>query len=168
MAETSDLVQRLRAARAAFGDLRPGIESGEPWPLSADFGTAPESSWGPREALAHVAEMLPYWTGEIARVVVAGAPELVPFGRVQSDVLRIGILERDRTLPLGELFERIDAGTDRIARRLQALSGAEAARRGVHPRLGELAAAEMAERFVVGHLEEHVEQLRDLVAARRG
>lgn len=165
MAETSDLVRRLREARTALGDLRAGIESGEPWPLSVDFGIAPESSWGPREALAHVAEMLPFWTGEIARVVV-GAPQPVPFGRVQSDVLRIGVLERDRTLPLGELFERIDAATDRIARRLEAMSPADAARRGVHPRLGELAAAEIAERLLVGHLEEHVQQLRDLVAAR--
>lgn len=161
-----ELIERIERAAEALRDLRPGIEAGEPWPLSTDFGTAPESTWGPREALAHVAEMLPFWTGEIARVVVTGAPQPVPFGRVQSDVLRIGVLERDRTLPLGELFERIDAGTDRIAGRLEAISPADAARRGVHPRLGELTATEIAERLVVGHLEEHVQQLRDLVATR--
>ena len=36
------------------------------------------------ELLAHVAEMLPYWLGEVERIL-AGPPEPVPFGRVGSD-----------------------------------------------------------------------------------
>jgi hypothetical protein len=163
MADTTELVTRLAAAQRDLLALRPKVEKGEPWPLSEDFGTAPESSWGPRETLAHVAEMLPFWTGELERVVAG--PEPAPFGRVATDVLRIGILERDRSLPLAELFDRIESGGDRFGRRVGGLSPSEAERRGVHPRLGEMTAAALAERFVVSHLEEHAVQLRELLDA---
>ena len=81
-----------------------------PGPLADRFGTEPEAAWGPREVLAHVAEMLPYWLGEYERVVEAARPagDGAPFGRVAADALRIGVLERDRTLPLRELLARID------------------------------------------------------------
>jgi hypothetical protein len=167
MATVDELLRRLTASRAALAELQPSIAAGEPWALSADFGTAPESSWGPPEALAHVAEMVPFWTGEIARVV-AGEGSNVPFGRVQTDMLRIGVLERDRTLPTGELLDRTDASLDRFGRRLKALTAADTARTGVHPRLGAMDVATIAERFVVSHLEEHVEQLRGLLTTRRG
>ncbi|HKG57075.1 MAG TPA: DinB family protein, partial [Candidatus Limnocylindrales bacterium] len=115
------------------------------------------------ETLAHVAEMLPFWTGELERVVAG--PEPAPFGRVATDTLRIGVLERDRSLPLAELFDRIEAGSERFARRVGRLTPAESGRRGVHPRLGEMTAAGIVERFVVSHVEEHALQLRELVAA---
>ena len=65
---------------------------------------------GPREVLSHTAEMLTYWLGEFERIVEAGRGpgNGVPFGRLATDTLRAGVLERDRTLPLRELFDRID------------------------------------------------------------
>lgn len=158
MTVVTDLTDRLRAARRDFLALRDAVESGRPWPLSTVFGVEPEAHWGPPEVLAHVAEMVPFWQGEIARVL-DGGQEPVPFGRVASDVLRIGVIERDRSLPPGELFERIDASTGRFVSRLASLSTAQAARRGLHPALGEMTVAQIAERFVVGHLEDHVRQL---------
>ncbi len=47
------LAHRLRRPRARAS------ARGGPWPLADDFGTEPEASWGPREVLAHTAEMLP-------------------------------------------------------------------------------------------------------------
>ena len=69
---TADLptdLDRLADARAAYAALATRVAAGEPWPLAAAFGTEPEASWGPREVLAHVAEMLPFWLGELERVV---------------------------------------------------------------------------------------------------
>ena len=140
------------------------MEAGAPWPLSERFGTEPEASWGPPEALAHIAEMLPFWQGEIERIL-AGPVEPVPFGRVATDELRIGVIERDRSLPPRELFGRVAAGTERLAQRLAELSPAEASRRGLHPRLGEMSLADVAGRFVAGHLEEHAEQLAEILAS---
>ena len=165
----ADSSSRLAASRKAFEALRPRVEARAPWPLAERFDAAPEAAWGPREALAHVAEMLPYWLGEYERLVEAGRGpgDGQPFGRLATDTLRLGVLERDRTLPLRELFDRIDSSIARWERR-----AAQAAERpaddvaaGLHPRLGEMTAGEVRDRFVVGHLEEHVEQLEALLGA---
>ena len=157
----ADPQSRLAMVRDGFAWLRPRVVAGDPWPLADDFGTGPEASWGPREVLAHTAEMLPFWLGEYERVVEAGrgAGEGQPFGRTSEDALRIGILERDRTLPLRELFDRIDAGIDRWERRLADAPAGEDEAMGTHPRLGEMSAAHVCVRFVVAHLEEHAAQL---------
>ena len=64
-------------------------------------------------------------------------------------MLRIGVLERDRTLPLRELFDRIDAGIARWERRTaDARARATATPIGVHPRLGEMTADQLRDRFV--------------------
>jgi hypothetical protein len=165
--DLAGIAARLRAAAAAMRQLEPAVERGRPWPLSANFSHSPEASWGPPETLAHVAELLPYWTGEIERVLDgpsdAGA---VPFGRTGEDAQRLGVLERDRSLPPRELFSRIDAGTERLAQRLETLGEAAGARLGVHRTVGQLTVAGIAARFVAGHLEEHVVQLRAVLGGQ--
>jgi DinB family protein len=156
--QMDEVIGRIERAVESLASRQEAIEAGEPWPLSQRFGTEPEASWGPRETLAHVAEMLPYWLGEIERIL-AGSGEPTPFGRVATNELRIGVIERDRSLPLRELFARIDADATRLTRRIRGLSLADAGRVGVHPRLGELTVQQAAERFVAGHLEEHVAQI---------
>jgi hypothetical protein len=162
---TSD-IDRLAAARRTFTELEPRVMAGEPWPLAEDYGTGPEASWGPREVLAHVAEMLPFWLGEMERVVDGDGTAPVPFGRVADDDVRIGIIARDRGLPLRVLFARIDAGLRAWEERIPTLTEAEAARVGVHPRLGEMPAPTILERFVTGHAEDHIAQLSDSLAPR--
>jgi hypothetical protein len=162
-----ELIGRIERAAEAIASERERVEAGEPWPLSARFGTEPEASWGPRETLAHVAEMLPFWQGEIERIL-AGPIEPVRFGRLASDEVRIGVIERDRSLPLRELFGRIEADAGRLTRRLSELSLTETERTGVHPTLGVLTVRQAAERFVAGHLEEHVAQIAAILDARRG
>lgn len=164
---TNDL-DRIAAARRAYADLAPRVIDGEPWPLADDFGTGPEASWGPREVLAHVQEMLPFWFGEMERVAEGDGAAPVPFGRIADDTLRLGIIERDRTLPLRVLFGRIDTGLIVWADRIPTLTALEQARIGVHPRLGEMAAGSMLERFVIGHAEDHIAQLTDILAERPG
>jgi hypothetical protein len=156
-------IERIAAARAAFADLRPRVEAGEPWPLAAAFGTEPEASWGPREVLAHVEEMLPYWLGELERVV--DGPRGVAFGRVAEDTSRIGLIERGRMLPLRVLFDRIDAGLATWAARCANLTDAERAAVGTHPSAGEMTVAAMPERFIIAHVEGHIAQLEEILAA---
>ncbi|MDF2734263.1 MAG: hypothetical protein K0S97_886 [Chloroflexota bacterium] len=165
---TADLpsdLDRLADTRAAYAALASRVAAGEPWPLAEHFGTEPEASWGPREVLAHVAEMLPFWLGELERVVdgEGGAP--VPFGRIADDASRIGLIARDRSLPLRVLFARIDAGLHGWMERLPTLTETDAARIGQHPRLGEMPVGAIAERFVIGHGEEHIVQLEGILAA---
>jgi len=129
------------------------------------FGAEPEASWGPLELLAHVAEFLPYWLGEIERILEGPSTAPVPFGRLQTDSVRIGLIGRERSLPLRELLSRIQSDSDRVARRLRELTDFEVERIGVHPTRGELTVKEMLEPFLAGHLEGHVTQLREILAA---
>src|SRR3954453_730858 len=157
-----DPAARLAASRAALTALAPRIRAGEPWPLAERCGAEPEASWGPREVLAHTAEMLPFWLGEYERVVEAGrrTGDGTPFGRGAADTLRIGGLERDRTLPLRELFDRIDAGIERWERRLAAAEGPDDDAVGVHGRLGEMTAGEPREGVVARPLQGHIRRPR--------
>lgn len=154
---------RLAAARDRLVALRPRVEAGAPWPLSPDFGAEPESTWNPPELLAHVAEMLPYWLGQIDRIL-AGGPGPVSFGRVQTDEDRIGAIGRDREQPIGDLYRRIDHDTDVVLARLREMTDAEAEAVGTHPTRGAMTVAAIVERMFVGHLEEHVEQLEGILA----
>ena len=166
MGQMRDLADRLDAAAAAMTGLGPSIAAGEPWPLTATYGPGPESEWGPREVLAHVAEMLPYWLGEIERIVDAGGTDTPGFGRLEDDTIRVAIIGRDRTFPGRELLGRIDVEARRVAARFRALDGAESGFQGRHVTRGDLSVADIAERLVVGHVEGHVGQLRDLVTAQ--
>jgi hypothetical protein len=159
------LADRLRTGWATLAALRGHVEAGEPWPLSDNFGTEPEATWGPRETLAHVQEMLPFWLGEIERILEHDqSGRAQPFGRVATDEIRLAVIERDRTLPLRELFSRIEESVGRTGRRLGELADDELARRGEHPRLGPMTVAQVVDRFVCGHLEEHAVQLREAIS----
>jgi hypothetical protein len=73
-------------------------------------------------------------------------------------------IERDRSLPAGELINRIQSAVARYVVRLPQLSPADWDKRGLHSRLGEMTVEVMLPRFVVGHLEEHAAQLTDTLA----
>jgi hypothetical protein len=167
MATLAELADRLDAAAADVERLRGPIEDGEPWPLTDVYGPGPESSWGPREVLAHMAEMLPYWMGEIERILDGAEGEAVPFGRTEADPRRIEVIGRDRAMPARELLSRIASGVRRVTTRLRELSDADARRQGLHATRGPLEIAEIVERFQVAHLEGHVTQLREILAAGR-
>jgi hypothetical protein len=158
-------IARMTSAAAAIDALRGPIQARQPWPMGPVTGDGPEAEWGPPEVLAHTAEMLQYWLGEMERVL-AGSPEPVPFGRIASDPLRTLTIERDRTLPTGELINRIQSTVGRYAARMPQLSAEDWARRGLHPRLGEMTVAAMLERFVVTHLDEHAIQLTESLTGR--
>src|SRR5512139_4199495 len=97
MGAMDDLADRLDKGLEAMIELGPELAAGEPWPMAGQVGPGPESSWGPREVLAHVAEMLPFWLGEIELILDAGGgAEPLAFGRLEADDLRVAIITRDR------------------------------------------------------------------------
>jgi len=175
MGQMLALADRLEAAATAMTELAPAIAAREPWQLTASYGPGPESEWGPREVLAHVGEMVPYWLGEIELIVDAGidasrvqsGTEAPGFGRLEDDPIRVQIIGRDRRFPGRELLGRIEVEARRAAARFRDLDGVESGYLGRHVTRGDLSVADIAERLLVGHLEGHVGQLRDLVASAR-
>jgi hypothetical protein len=169
MGAMDELADRLDKGLEAMIEMGPALAAGEPWPMAGVVGPGPESSWGPREVLAHVAEMLPYWLGEIELILDAGGgAEPLAFGRLEDDEARVTIISRDRRFPARELLGRVEAEGRRVSRRFRALSDADAATVGRHLTRGDLTVHDIADRLLVSHLEGHVTQLRDSVGAAPG
>jgi hypothetical protein len=164
MSVMDELADRLERAADSMVELGPQLAAGEPWPMADQVGPGPESSWGPREVLAHVAEMLPFWLGEIELILDGAGAEPVAFGRLEDDEARVAIISRDRKFPARELLGRIEVEARRVARRYRALSDEDAQAIGRHVTRGDLPVRDIAERLMVGHLEGHVTQLRESLA----
>ena len=147
--------------------LRQAVERREPWPLSQVYGAEPESNWGPKEVLAHVAEMVPYWLDqiEVVRPRRWTGCRSAGWRRIPSGSIGSGVTGRcpRASCSIGS------TGPWRTRRALPRRLDADAkARRGTHPRLGEMTIDGMVERFIVGHLEEHVRQLEEILARGPG
>jgi len=158
--DDDEIAARLTAALDDLERLRGPVRDGGPWPLAERWDDAPETVWGPPEVLAHVAEMLGYWDGELSRIAASDGSAPVPFGRTASDPARLGRIEADRHRPTDELFDDIAALGATFAGHWAAWSPTERTRVGVHPVRGEFTVEDGAVRFIVSHLEDHATQLR--------
>ena len=147
-------VERLRVARDRLVRLRTKVEMSPPPP--EDLPRSRE--WVARETLAHIHEMLPYWMGEIERIIAAPA-EQVPFGRVPSDLIRLLTVDRDRSLPVSELYARLDFHLERVVRRLLELDDRQCARRGSDRKRGDMTIRQIVDEMLAGHIEEHCTQM---------
>lgn len=154
----SDRSSRLVAAAERIRVIVPGV------PDDARTTADPETGerWDRGQVLAHVAEILPYWSEQAELVVERGGG--VPFGRVKSNPERIAAIERDRGVATAELLRRMDRGLHDVLALLDRLDEAALERTGTHERLGEMTVAAIIDRFLVEHLEEHAEQLEQEVA----
>jgi hypothetical protein len=127
-----------------------------------DARTAPDpetgEQWDRGQVLAHVVEILPYWTEQVELVVDRGGG--VPFGRVKTNPERIAAIERERHVEAAELLGRMDQGVQQVLALLDRLDQGALERTGTHERIGEMTVAAIIDRFLVEHLEEHAEQLR--------
>jgi len=155
----SDRSSRLRTAAERIRAAVPKV------PDDARTSADPETGeqWDRGQVLAHVAEILPYWSEQIELVVERGGG--VPFGRVKSDPERNAAIERDRLVDTAELLRRMDQGLLGVLALLDRLDERALERTGTHERIGEMTAAAIADRFLVEHLEEHAEQLEEGVQA---
>ena len=153
-----------RPPRTGCAATRPAVEAGAPWPLADAFDDSDEARWGPREVLAHLAEMAAVLARARSNGSWPASRSPVPFGRIATDPVRIGLIERDRSLPPRELYDRIDDALERLdaplarADRRPSWPGAASIRRA-----GEMTVGAMPDRFIVGHLADHVVQLETIL-----
>jgi hypothetical protein len=137
-------------------------------PPEALTGSDPDSGerWDRGQVWAHVSEFIPYWiaqAGPVLRGQASGEP--VPFGRTHSDPERIGAIERDRRTPVSVLWADTRADIATLRGFLRAMEPGQWEIRGLHPTRGAVTVDELVERFLVGHLEEHADQLEGMSAA---
>jgi hypothetical protein len=157
MSELDGFRERLVAARdvlAATPLLGPG-----------EFGPPDEKTgerWDRTNVLGHVAEMLPYWTSQ-TRAVIGGAGEM---GRGEAGYARRreGI-DSGKVLSEADLRAQINDGIEGLLLLLQEMRDEDLERPLVYrPKDGDRqeTVRSILEDLMVGHLEAHIRQLREL------
>ena len=118
--------------------------------------------WDAGQVWAHTAEFPSYWLAQLDLVTREWQGEPVPFGRVKSDPGRLAAIERDRRLDPAALQVRVHGGLTAVRERLASLPPSAWDAVGVHSTLGVMPLERIVEEFLVGHFEEHAEQLESL------
>ncbi len=122
----------------------------------------PESGerWDRGQVWAHLSEFIPYWIQQ-AKPVLRGQPsgEPVPFGRTKSDPERIGAIERNRREAVFVLWADTSAGIAELRGFLANIAPEQWEIRGLHPTRGAMTVDALVNQYLVGHLEEHADQL---------
>jgi hypothetical protein len=118
-----------------------------------------EGEWSAMQTLGHMVEMIPYWLNH-CRTLIAADGEPPRFGRTLDAPERLAGVERGATADPDELLRALNDEVRIGATAIRRMSAVERARHGIHPRHGEMTVADTLERFVVGHAEEHLEQVR--------
>ena len=158
-----EFLERLEALRVKL----PGAAARETADGLTDADPATGEQWVGGQVWAHMAEFVPYWIAEIRKVVDPGATEPVPFGRVKTDPRRIAAIEARRDEPVPVLAESTLVDVQTLEDFLVEVDGIPGSwqRTGEHSKLGTMDVVRMVEEFLVGHLEEHLQQLDGLASA---
>ena len=151
-------LERLHAVRRRLAEH---AASGPP-PGLTDPVPGEEERWEAGHVWAHLAEFPGYWVGQIRALLgrrASGAPEPIPFGRTRADPTRGAAIERDRHADPAALLARVMTDLGVAEAELERLPADAWHAVGLHPTLGSMTLPQILERFVVGHLEEHADQL---------
>jgi DinB family protein len=158
MLDGTDFVARLDVVERRLERL---AASGTPQGLTEPDPDT-EERWEASQVWAHMAEFVPFWRGELERVVAAFDGDPVPFGRTKADPARIAGIEMGRREPVTYLQARVHEEMAELRRYLSGLTAAEWNAVGRYVRGNEMDLEAIAERFLINHLEEHADQLEAL------
>ena len=155
MSDAVDVEQRTQRLQAAVDGLLRRVEGLGQEQL---YRRPAPGDWTVMEALAHVAEILPYWSRQ-AREVAARAENNQPFGRTHEDPDRIAAVERHANDRLEQVLPRIRAGLAEATTTMRELPAEGWAKTARHQNRGEMTVADILDQFAIAHVEEHARQI---------
>src|SRR5579863_1612814 len=117
-----------------------------------------ENEWTIMQNLAHVAEFMPYWANEIAKLVANPGQN---FGRVMTDERRIKFISDHANDTLPQIRSLLPTSDARLKEVLSTLKDGDLELTGIHVRYGEKSLDWFMEEFVTKHMSDHVVQLRE-------
>jgi hypothetical protein len=118
--------------------------------------------WTLKELAAHSAEIYGYWAKQL---VYLRANPGQAFGRTAADPDRIRFVDVHRADTLDSLIDQIRAGSGEAATALRAFTDDEwKTTTGLHSARGQMDMDFIAQLFVAGHAEEHLDQLEETLA----
>jgi hypothetical protein len=133
-------------------------------PLAGLTSPDPATSerWEAGQAWGHLSEFVDFWIPHFKKVIEGFDGEPVAFGREPGDTRRPDSIEAGRTTPPEESWSRLRADLARLREFVRSLDEPALAAVGHHHSYGTMSMDQMVERFLIGHLEEHAEQLEHL------
>lgn len=118
--------------------------------------------WTVMENLAHIVEFLPYWADEIAKLVAQPGQN---FGRTMQHEGRLRAIQEHGSDSLQEARTALPASYAHLDHVLSSLKDSDLELTGHHSKFGDCKLAWFIEEFVMQHLANHVEQLKDCLSA---
>jgi len=157
MAEPLAHAHTLTARLAYAGDLV--IDEVSRVPPSAMRWKPADDVWSVMEILCHVAEFVPYWTGQAMQVAQRPGEQ---WGRTHTDTARIDAVAQADSRSPDELLDAIRAAVSRSAAAIHKMTDAELATEAVsrNSRWGRQPASFIIDHLVIEHLEKHAGQVR--------
>ncbi len=121
-----------------------------------------ENEWTIMQNLAHVVELMPYWAGEIEKLLAAPGEK---FGRTQQDERRLRAISEHETDSLEDIKGALPGSYARLEEVLGKLKDSYLELTGRHVRFGEKSLEWIINEFVTGHLSGHVKQIKGCLEA---
>ncbi len=153
MDELETLKQRVIAARVRLAAM-PATGPDQPGPPDPKTG----ERWDRYNVLGHMAEILPYWIGELTVAMEDG----IPIGRQTGSVERQAGIDGGRAVGEAKLRRQVYAGLADLVRFLDRLRLGDLDRTITMRNRGEQPMRWAVENLLVAHVEEHCSQLTNL------
>jgi hypothetical protein len=118
--------------------------------------------WSLMENIAHINEILPYWAGEIEKLVAHPGQN---FGRTQQHAGRLQAIAVHGTDTLAKAQAELPGGYARLEGVIRTLKDSDLELTGIHPRFGECQLGWFIEEFVTRHLANHLLQMQAILLA---
>jgi len=118
-----------------------------------------EGVWTVMDNLCHIREFVPFWTGEILRIVQRPTE---PWGRDHTDTARLAAVTNTAAHALADVVTDIREAVRRAGDTLSALTDADFAREATskNPRWGVKPASFVVDDLLVHHVAKHQGQIR--------
>ncbi len=120
-----------------------------------------ENEWTIMQNLAHIVEIMPYWAGEIEKLVATPGQN---FGRTAQDERRLAAINEHGTDSLEQIKAVLPGSYARLDEVLSSLRDSDLELTGQHSRYGEKPVGWLVEEYVTGHVSGHLEQIKGCLA----
>ena len=142
-----------RLSSFANGERRGGLTDPDP---------GGEERWDEGQVWAHIAEFGAYWLAELRRILDAPGTAPVPFGRTKSDPRRIAAIAQNQARPPRAQLDPALVALDELRALLSTMDSHDWSRIGEHPTLKTMDVNKFLDEFLVGHYEQHADQIAKL------
>ena len=117
-----------------------------------------ENEWTIMQNLAHIVDFMPFWAGEIKKVVADPGCE---FGRTLNDVGRLQGISKHEMDSLNSIKGALPESYQRLDEVLRTLLDSDLELTGKHVRYGEKSVEWIIREAITNHLRVHMEQIKN-------